>query len=152
MDMEVSDKAIAVSADKDFLARAITRLHAYRININESAEHVAGAVGISAKYLRELENGKKEANFPVIYKLAEYYQISLISLIMDIEPLPEDMEGLQNEAMILIRNDLSSEARAHLDGIYIREAIYLWKKEHPDVDPETREELQVLMKLLENSV
>ncbi len=71
---------------------------------------------------------------------------------MDIEPLPEDVEGLQNEAMILIRNDLSSEARAHLDGIYIREAIYLWKKEHPDVDPETREELQVLMKLLENSV
>ena len=83
------------------------------------------------------------SNF-VFYMLDKYPEDQIICLDkLTYAGNLETLEGvMKNPNFTFVKGDIAD-----------RETVYaLFEKEHPDVDPETREELQVLMKLLENSV
>lgn len=71
--------------DKDLLRLFASRLRDLRLDLDKTQEEASLMCRLSLTYYRDLENGRRNPTFKILYKLAKGYNVTLEELFRGIK-------------------------------------------------------------------
>ncbi|SHK45776.1 helix-turn-helix domain-containing protein [Tepidibacter formicigenes] len=73
----------------DFISKRITDL---RLKKNVSSRKMSLDLGLSNSYITQIENGKKSPSIDNLYKICDYFGITIVEFFLPQAPLKQDFD------------------------------------------------------------